>query len=330
MITLTQPKISPLPNNINLTGKTAIITGASAGIGLELTKQLLQLRISTIILAVRNITKGEACVQSLRQDPIIKTHNPNAVIKVLELDMDRYDSVQGFAKQAQGQIPSVDFLILNAGTGLITLERSPSGHERTVQVNYYSNVLLIAELLPLLHAGAEKNSVPGRITWVGSRRHLVSSLEKKAFMVTEDSVLEYVDSEEGFIPFSRYGDSKLLCVLFMYALAEKLDSNKVVINMMCPGMVNTGMSDVLPLYIRFFFNVLKAIKARSVKTAGWIVLHSALVAGPESHGRFLNDKTVAEKAPYIMSPEGQEVQRKVWDETMVEMSKLTTLPAEFR
>lgn len=54
------------------------------------------------------------------------------------------------------------------------------------------------------------------------------------------------------------------------------------------------MSDVLPLHMRMFFNVIKTIAARSVETGGGIVLHSALVVGPESHGKFLNDKTVAE------------------------------------
>jgi NAD(P)-dependent dehydrogenase (short-subunit alcohol dehydrogenase family) len=81
--------------------------------------------------------------------------------------------------------------------------------------------------------------------------------------------------------------------MFMYSLAERLDPNKVVINMMCPGMVNTSISDVLPLYLRLPFNVVKAIAARSVEVGAWLVLHTVLVAGPESHGRFLNDKTIA-------------------------------------
>ncbi|KAL3443156.1 hypothetical protein BJX65DRAFT_285747 [Aspergillus insuetus] len=293
MVALSQPKVHPLPTSISLTGKTAVVTGASAGLGLEITKQLLQLRISTIILAVRNTAKGETCAKALRQDRDIQINNPSADIRVMELDMDRYDTVQGFAEQLRGEIPTVDYLILNAGIGLVNLERSPSGHERINQVNYYSNVLLIAELLPYLYAGAEKKGSPARITWVGSRRHLSSSVQKHNF-TSNEGVLAYLDREEAFLPFQRYGDSKLLCVMFMYSLAQRLDPNKVVINMMCPGMVNTSLSDVLPLHLRLLFNVIKAIAARSVEAGAWIVLHSALVAGPESHGRFLNDKTIAE------------------------------------
>ncbi|CEL03854.1 hypothetical protein ASPCAL04993 [Aspergillus calidoustus] len=329
MVSLTQPKVQPLPSGINLTGKTAVVTGASAGLGLEMTRQLLQLRISTIILAVRNTAKGESCAKSLRQDSGIRTNNPKAVTKVMELDMDRYDSVQAFARKLREEVAVVDYLILNAGIGLIKLERSPSGHERVSQVNYYANVLLIAELLPHLYAGAEKTGSPARISWVGSRQHLSSSLQKHSF-TDGKGPLAYLDTEEAFLPFQRYGDSKLLCVMFMYSLAERLDPTKVVINMMCPGMVNTSMSDVLPLHLRLLVNVLKAIAARSVEAGAWIVLHSALVAGPESHGKFLNDKTIAEKAPYIVSAAGQQVQKKLWEETIAEMSRLITLPVVFK
>ncbi|KAL4967235.1 uncharacterized protein BDV14DRAFT_207684 [Aspergillus stella-maris] len=310
MVNFIQPKVDPLPTGIDLTGKTAVITGASAGMGLEVAKQLLRLRASTVILAVRNVSKGETCAQSLRRDRGIRMHNPQDVIKVMEVDMDRYDSVQRFAKNIRDSVPVVDLLILNAGIGLLKLERSPSDHDRTTQVNYYSNVLLIAELLPHLQAGAEKTGSPARISWMGSRAHEATTLEKKAPVKADEGVLEHMDKEE--------------------ALAPRLDPSKVVINMMCPGMVNTAMSDVLPLHLRVIVNIVKAIRARPVEVGGWVILHSALVAGPESHGRFLIDKAIADKTAYIVSPAGQEVQGKLWEETIKEMNKLTSLPAEFQ
>lgn len=287
-----QPKVTPLPTGIDLKGKTAVVTGASAGMGLEVTRQLLQLNISTVILAVRNLAKGEGLAKQLRREPHIQTHNPHATIKVLELDVDKYDSVQWFAKKLRDEIPVVDILILNAGIGLLKLERSPSGHDRTTQVNYYSNILLIAELLPYLEAGAEKTGSPARITWVGSRAFEMTSLQKVPLKPGE-SVLERMDKEEFFAPFQRYGDSKLLCLLFLYNLAPRLDPKKVIVNMLCPGMVNTSMSDVLPIHLRVMVNIVKAIRARSVKVGGWIILNAALVAGLESHGKFLIDKTIA-------------------------------------
>lgn len=294
MVNFIQPKVDPLPTGIDLTGKTVVITGASSGMGLEVTRQLLRLRASTVILAVRNVSKGESCAATIRQDPRIKAHNPKATIKVLELDMDRYDSVQKFSKKLQEEVPIVHIVILNAGIGLLKLERTPSGHDKTCQVNYHSNVLLIAELLPYLEAGAEKTGEPARISWVGSRAHEITSLEKKSPLKSGEGVIEHMDNEEAFVAFQRYGDSKFLCALFMYSLAPRLDPKKVILNMMCPGMVNTNMSDVLPLHLRLIVNVVKSIRARPVEVGGWIILNSALVAGPESHGKFLMDKTVAE------------------------------------
>ncbi|KAJ5537721.1 hypothetical protein N7494_007200 [Penicillium frequentans] len=303
MVNFIQPKVDPLPTGIDLTGRTVVITGASSGIGLEVTRQLLRLRASTVILAVRNFAKGESCATFLRNDPRIKEHNPGATVKVMELDMDHYDSVQQFARRLRDEIPIVHILILNAGIGLLKLERTPSGHDRTTQVNYQSNVLLIAELLPYLEAGAEKTGSSARISWVGSRAHENTSFEKKSPIESDEGVIEHMDKDEAFVPFQRYGDSKLLCALFMYSLAPRLDPKKSHFQHDVPGPVEAG---------------------------GWIILNSALVAGPESDGKFLNDKTIASKSAFIQSAKGQEIQKKLWEGTVAEMNKLTTLPAEFK
>ena len=289
----TQAKVTPLPTGINLHGKTIIITGASAGMGLEAARQLLALNASTLILAVRNTAKGESCKTSLLADPAVKKHNTNPTVKVMKLDMDDYSSIQSFAKKVKAEIPIVDHLLLNAGIGILKFERSPVGHERTVQVNYLSNVLLVLELLPHLEASAAKIGSATRITWVGSRTHLQSTLQdaKKA-VKPDETVLGHYDDPKYFFPFQKYNDTKLLCAMFMYELAPRLDPSKVVINMLCPGMVDTNMSDVLPIYLRIPINVVKAIRARPVEQGAWIYLHSLVVAGPESHGKFLLDKDI--------------------------------------
>ncbi|KAE8343121.1 hypothetical protein BDV24DRAFT_129716 [Aspergillus arachidicola] len=318
-----QPKVTSLPPNIDLHGKTALITGATAGIGLETARQLLKLHVSHLVLAVRNVSKGEACKRELQR---LDAH---AKITVLELDMDSYKSVQSFTKALRLEVPSINILLLNAGIGLLKLERSPSGHERVTQVNYLSNALLVAELLPYLKASAEKSGQPSRITWVGSRMYFTTSLEKKAPMKAGESVLEHMDSEEFFFPNERYNDSKLLCAMFMYSLAPRVDQSKVVLNMVCPGLVNTNMTDVLPLHMRMVMGVVKALFARPVEVGGRLFINAAVVAGPESHGGFLGDKEIIEPSPYLLSPAGQAVQKKLWAETVDELGKLTSLPTEF-
>lgn len=287
-----QAAVTPLPTGINLKGKTAIITGASAGMGLETARQLLTLNASTVVLAVRNLHKGETCREQLLADPAVKTHNPDGAVNVMQLDMDNYESIKAFATAVKAELPVVDLLVLNAGIGLLKLERSPSGHERTTQVNYLSNVLLTIELLPHLEASAHKTGTASRITWVGSRSHYESTLPQKAPVRPGESVLGHMDDPKYFFPFKRYHDTKFICAMFMYSLSPRIHPDRVLINMVCPGMVGTSMSDVLPLYIRLPFNLIKAIRARPVDQGGWLIMNAAVVAGPESHGKFLLDKDI--------------------------------------
>ncbi|KAF3387507.1 Short chain dehydrogenase yanD [Penicillium rolfsii] len=323
-----QPKVSPLPAGIDLSGKSAVITGASAGLGLEAARQLLALNLSTLILAVRNETKGAACVQTLLQDPGIQSKNPT--IKVLKLDVNENTNITTFSKTLQQTLPTLDILILNAGISRLKHNPSPTGHEETVQVNYLSNALLLAELLPYLNSSAEKTGSPTRVTWVGSRMHeTLTSFPKKSPLDTCNSVLEYMDGESTASPLYRYGDSKLLCAMFMYSLAPRLDPSKIVLNMICPGMVDTAISDFLPIYWRLPVNLVKAVRARSVEAGGWLILNAALVVGSESHGKFLCDKEILEVSKYIRSEAGKNVQEELWKETIDELKKLTTLPREF-
>lgn len=290
---LLQPKVTPLPTGIDLRDKSAVITGASAGLGLETARQLLTLNLSTLILAVRNESKGEACIKTLLQDPGIKAKNPT--IKVLKLDVNDNTSITTFSKTLQKALPALDILILNAGIGHLKHNLSSTGHEETVQVNYLSNALLLAELLPYLNTSAEKTGSPTRITWLGSRMHkTMTSFPKKSPLDTCNSVLEYMDGEDTVSPLYRYADSKLLCAMFMYSLAPRLDPSKIVLNMVCPGMVDTAISDFLPIYWRLPVNLVKAVRARNVEAGGWLILNAAVVVGGESHGRYLEDKEILE------------------------------------
>ncbi|KAL2832615.1 hypothetical protein BDW59DRAFT_106450 [Aspergillus cavernicola] len=327
---LFQPKVTPHPTTPNLSGKTAVITGATGGLGLETARQLLRLNISTLVLAVRNIAKGETCIQDLRNDPIIRVRNPNASIHVLKLDMNRYDSVIGFARALEEKVAVVDILVLNAGMNSFTFERSVNGHEQSMQVNYCSNVLLITELLPYLESCAEKTGAPVRITWLGSRTYYIAnSLEKRGFVKSGESVLGYMDSESEFQPWKRYADTKLLCAMFVYALAPKLDEKKVVINMVCPGMVATDLGGNSPILVRVLVAVLKAIRARPVEVGGLLVVNAVVVAGVESHGELIGDKDIVQPTDFIKSSAGQQVQKKLWAETMEDLAKITTLPSVF-
>ncbi|KAM0411040.1 hypothetical protein ACHAPD_010864 [Fusarium lateritium] len=129
-------------------GKTAIVTGSSSGVGLETSRQLLDLGLSKLYLAVRNEKKGAAAVQDLTQgwNPPLK----EGVIEIWKLDLDFYDSIMAFAERAKS-LPRLGIVLLNAG--LCPAKRvlnEQTKHDEVIQVNYLSNALLALILLPAI------------------------------------------------------------------------------------------------------------------------------------------------------------------------------------
>ena len=78
------------PESTDLSGQTAIITGSNVGLGYEASLQLLGLKLTNLILAVRSIEKGEKAASEMR------LLHPKANIEVWPIDLTSYDSVQAF------------------------------------------------------------------------------------------------------------------------------------------------------------------------------------------------------------------------------------------
>ena len=110
-----QPQIPPTPPGTSLAGKTIIITGGNAGMGFEAARQFLTLKASTVIIAVRSKTKGEEAVSALRADLEVKKINPDATIRVFELDLDDYESGLAFARKVKAEVKELDVLLCNGG-----------------------------------------------------------------------------------------------------------------------------------------------------------------------------------------------------------------------
>ncbi|KAH7104970.1 putative short-chain dehydrogenase/reductase family protein [Auriculariales sp. MPI-PUGE-AT-0066] len=312
-----QPHVAANPAGVRLEGKTAIVTGANSGIGFETARQLLEIGISTVVLAVRNLGKGE-----LAKHDLLATTSATAVtdIRVMQLDVADVTSVIAFVKQVSASINALDILVLNAGLGMQSAYSTVpvTGHELIMQVNYHSNALLIFELLPLLEAG----ETPSRITWVGSRMlHSHTPLRK----VKSTRPLAWLDPTENYKAFPRYSESKLVAAMFMYEFAKRVDPTKVQINMLCPGMVITNIeNNETPFLVRILVTMIKKIIGRTAGEGARIVMHAAVHAGIGTHGEFLGDATIEPVDEFIASDFGQIIQRNVWTETLEELLQHVT------
>ncbi|KAH3540206.1 hypothetical protein KXV64_006099 [Aspergillus fumigatus] len=214
-----QPPVTPTPLHFKLTGQTVIVTGPTAGLGLETCRQLMGLGCHTIN---RDVAKGFRTRSTLLSEYVTRAAmHGSPSVKVLKLDLGSFDSVLSFASQVKSEIPVVDILILNAGVGFLKdFHSTPDGHELTLQTNYLSNVLLLLELLPYLQQSA-RGRQPARVTWLGSRSAYDSNLVR--MVAPHSDLFGYLDDVVNYSTKDRYADTKLLCQAFLYTFTAHLD-----------------------------------------------------------------------------------------------------------
>ena len=290
---LIQDPIGPTPTGTTVAGKTIIVTGANAGLGLETARQYLLLHASRLILAVRSVAKGNDAVKRLTSDPEVKAANPNASIQVMKVDLDDTGSVYAFARKVEQELDALDILLLNGGVNIMNYETSANGHERVIQVNYHSNALLALLLLPLLESTAVKRGQPSRLTFVGSVGMALHSLKKKPLLESE-TVAQRFDDKSKYAGLNRYSDSKLMIAAFTQELANHVSAEKVIVNNLCPGMVATDFDKNLGFALKGLMAVVRKIRARSVETGARTYVYATSVAGKESHGAFIASNKITE------------------------------------
>lgn len=198
---------------LDLSGKTALITGCNSGIGYE-TMRVLALRGAHVIGTARTLEKGHEACSSVRG---------RATPVVLELT--DFDSVVACAATIRRMDVPVDMLILNAGIVLDGLEQV-RGLEKQFVVNHLGHFILTNRLLDRVVAAPQ-----GRVVVVGSGSHRRAPPGGIQF----DNLSGSGWSDRG------YAHSKLANGLFSLALAERLQRTRATSNCATPGHVRTNI-----------------------------------------------------------------------------------------
>jgi len=181
------------------TRRTFLVTGANSGIGLETARALAQ-HGATVLLGVRNLTKGAAAA-----DRIQRTGAPGAVATV-HLDLADLSSVAAAAKAVAAEHDRLDGLINNAGVMIPPYGKTADGFETQFGVNHLGHFALTGHLLPQLLA------TPGsRVVTVSSSGHRGGRIN-----------FEDLNAEVGYSPGAAYGQSKLANLLFTFELQRRL------------------------------------------------------------------------------------------------------------
>lgn len=203
-----------------LAGKTAVITGANSGIGLEAAK-ILAGKGALVVMAVRNIEKGNQA-----RDAILQIHS-QAKVEVMKIDLADLESIRAFAESFAMKFESLDLLINNAGVMVPPHSKTKDGFELQFGSNHLGHFALTGLLLPLL------KKTPG------SRVVTVSSLAHKGASIFFDNL----DGSKGYQPMKFYGQSKLANLMFARELDKRLKENGLDIKSLAchPGISSTNL-----------------------------------------------------------------------------------------
>ena len=184
----------------DLTGKIAIVTGANSGIGYEAARALAR-KGAAVILACRNMDKGEAAVREIVQE------SPDAKAVLMPLDLSDLASVRRFAGEFTGRYDRLDMLINNAGIMMPPFGKTADGFELQFGTNHLGHFALTGLLLDLL-----LRTPRARVVTVSSEGHRFTKMD-----------FANLNGEVHYDRQRAYAQSKLANLLFTYELQRRFE-----------------------------------------------------------------------------------------------------------
>ncbi|MBB4853423.1 NAD(P)-dependent dehydrogenase (short-subunit alcohol dehydrogenase family) [Mycobacteroides chelonae] len=204
-------------------GSRIVITGATNGIGKEIARTLVR-RGALLTLLARDPAKASETVRELAAE-----NGAASEPEFIQADLADLDSVRAAAHEIAETHPRIDTLVNNAGIHSLSSRPSTDGYDLMMATNHLGPFLLTNLLLPTITA-AER----ARIVITASEAHR-SWPRIQVDRFAEHRRYHAIGSE------IRYGQSKLMNILFTQELARRLEGTGVTVNCFCPGMVSTGL-----------------------------------------------------------------------------------------
>jgi NAD(P)-dependent dehydrogenase (short-subunit alcohol dehydrogenase family) len=273
-----------------LAGKTALVTGATSGIGFATAQGLAQLH-AHVLLHGRSQASATAAAEAL------KIQIPTAEVTPVHGDLASLEAIKRLAVEVARQAPVLDILINNAGLLTTARKESVDGIELQLAVNHIAPFMLTQKLFDPLTAGR----APGRVINVSSKLHF-------------NGKPDFADlhwSRRRYKGWQAYADSKFMLSALTHAWARRVPVEKASFNSLHPGLVgsNFGKKDT---WFAFLMPVIRPFMLSSedgAKTS----LHLASAPDVAALSGYYFDHGNARAAhPAALDPALQE---ELWDKT---------------
>lgn len=250
---------------IDLTGKTALVTGCNAGLGLE-TLRVLRLRGAHVIAAARSVEKASAAIAAAGAaggaTPVACELSEPASVRAC------VDTVRGLGRR-------LDAVVCNAGIMALPRLEQKHGYELQFFTNHVGHFLLVTGLLDLL-AG------DGRVVMLSSAAHKSAPPAGIEF--------DNLSGERGYGPWRAYGQSKLANLLFATELARRFAGSARTAYAVHPGVIRTELVRHMNPVMRGAFSLIGPIALKSIPQGAATECYAAAHPDATRHsGAYLAD-----------------------------------------
>jgi len=286
---------------VNAAGeRVAVVTGASAGIGLYTALGLARQGMRVVLV-------GRDPARTERARRLVAERSGSGALDTALADLASLAAVRRLADALLADYERIDLLVNNAGLISPHFQLSEDGYELTVAVNHLAPFLLTNLLLDRLRASAQTNRM-ARIVTVASQAHRGARLNIAALTRPQD-----------WTPLSAYGCSKLCNVLFTRALARRLDATQVTTVCLHPGIVATAIGDRGTI-AGFGWRLIKPFLISPERGAATSLFLAAVPDPTPFHGAYVVGKRIAK-------PDAAARDDRLAEELWAESARLAGLPA---
>ena len=247
----------------------ALVTGATAGIGLETAIGLAR-------AGMRVILHGRDPLRTEEARYIAADQSGSTRVEPMVAEFGSLAAVRGLAEKVLAAHDRLDVLVNNAGLIAPRFRLSEDGYELTVAVNHLAPFLLTNLLLDRLRASA-----PSRIVTVASMAHRGARIDLPTLTGSQD-----------WAPLKAYGRSKLCNILFTRALARRLEGSGVTATCLHPGIVATKIGKGAGNVAGFGWRLIKPLLTRVDKGAATSIFLATVPDPTPFHGKYVIGRRV--------------------------------------